>query len=155
FRDEPAIGGRALAGLALLEEKKGTADSMKLAATYYRTLGNSYANVEVRKGKTGGDLFNDLAADKRFLPYPEASAATWGNVRMAGQKKNVGYSGGAQFVLMPEGELTPFARQHRLVFDPNQPVNTPVRLIDAATGKERWAQNLGQMAGNNLAYNQL
>src|SRR5207253_11154810 len=68
FRADPAIGGRALAALALLEEKKGTADSMKLAAAYYRELGQTFAKAEVRKGKTGGDLFNDLAADKRFLP---------------------------------------------------------------------------------------
>jgi outer membrane protein assembly factor BamB/tetratricopeptide (TPR) repeat protein len=153
LRNDSAITGRALAALALLEEKKGTADSMKLAATYYRELSRAFAKVEVRKGKTGADLFNDLAADKRFLPYLEEAASTWGPVKMGARKLGPGgFAAGQSFMMVPEGDLTPFATQHRLVFDPNNPVSTQVRLVDVGTGKERWAQNVGQVAGNNQVF---
>jgi outer membrane protein assembly factor BamB len=149
FRVDPAIGGRALAGLAALEEKKGTADSMKLAAAYYRELGRTFAKAEVRKGKTGADLFNDLAADKRFLPYLEEAGSSWGNVKIAGRRVlgQMGYTGGFHFGLTPAGDRTPFAMQHRVTFDTN-PSNTQIRLVDVTTGKDRWSQNLGQVAGN-------
>src|SRR5581483_137883 len=47
FKKDPNIGGKALATLALLEEKKGTADAMKLAACYYRELGKTFADAKV------------------------------------------------------------------------------------------------------------
>jgi outer membrane protein assembly factor BamB/tetratricopeptide (TPR) repeat protein len=156
FRHQPAVGGRALAALALLEEKKGTADAMRLAASYYRELARDFAKAEVRKGKTGADLFNELAADKRFLPYLEEAGPGWGTAKIAARKIGPGgYAAGLHFLLSPEGELSPFAKQHRVAFDPNNPVNTTLRLIDTTTGKERWAQNLGQVASNNQIFFQL
>ena len=47
FRTEPDTGGRALAALAQLEEKKGTIDSMRLAASYYRQLGREFNGAQV------------------------------------------------------------------------------------------------------------
>jgi outer membrane protein assembly factor BamB/tetratricopeptide (TPR) repeat protein len=153
LRNDPAVAGRALAALAQLEEKKGTADSMKLAAAYYRELGQSFAKVEVRKGKTGADLFNDLAADKRFLPYLEEASTAWGPVKLAARKLGPGgFASPLSFMMVPEGDLTPFAKQHRLVFDPNNPISVQVRLVDVTTGKERWSQALGQVAGNNQVF---
>jgi outer membrane protein assembly factor BamB/tetratricopeptide (TPR) repeat protein len=152
YRKDGAVGGRALATLALLEEKKGTADAVKTAAAYYRELAHDFAKVEVRKGKTGEDLFNELPP-KIFLPYLEERGSAWGKVKMGGRKVgNAGYAGGQRFVLAPTGDDGPFARQHRLDFEAGNPNNTQLRLVDVATGKERWTQNLGQVA-NNAAMN--
>ena len=52
--------------LARLNTRKGLLED---AAYFYRLLGRKYATVKVRDGKTGEDLFNDLATDKRFLPH--------------------------------------------------------------------------------------
>src|SRR5207302_7596055 len=91
YRSDAEVGGKALASLALLEEKKGTAESMKLAAAYYRELARSFSQAEVRPGKTGADLFNDLAADKRFLPYLEEAGSPWGEVKIGA--RNIGMRG--------------------------------------------------------------
>src|SRR5262249_31499346 len=48
YRSEPETGGRALACLAQLEEKKGTVDSMRLAASYYRQLATEFTSTPVR-----------------------------------------------------------------------------------------------------------
>jgi outer membrane protein assembly factor BamB/tetratricopeptide (TPR) repeat protein len=149
LRQDPAVGGRALATLAMLEEKKGTADSVKTAAAYYRELARDFAKTEVRNGKTGEDLFNDLPP-KIYLPYLEEPGSPWGKARIGARKLTGtgGYSGGLQFILAPEGDRTPFAREHRLTFDPGSPLNTQIRLVDTSTGKDRWTQNLGQVVGN-------
>jgi outer membrane protein assembly factor BamB len=155
FRTDPGVGGRALASLALLEEKKGTADSVQLAASYYREVARNFGKVEVRKGKTGADLFNELPP-KIYLPYLEEPTSPWGNLKIAARKLNVqGFVGNPQFVLTPEGDLSPFARQHRLTFDANNGFNTEVRCVDITTGKERWKQPIGQAAGNNNIFSNL
>ena len=43
LRGDAAVGGRALAALALLEQKKGTAGSVETAAGYYRELAHRFA----------------------------------------------------------------------------------------------------------------
>jgi outer membrane protein assembly factor BamB/tetratricopeptide (TPR) repeat protein len=149
LRGDPAVGGRALATLAQLEEKKGTADSIALAASYYRELGRNFAKAEVRKGKTGADLLNELPP-KLYLPYLEEAKSPWGNPKMGARRMGgSGFATGTPFMMAPKGDLTPFAKQHRIGFEPNNQNNTVVRLIDINTGKDRWSQPLGQVPANN------
>jgi outer membrane protein assembly factor BamB len=154
YRDEPEVGGRALATLALLEEKKGSADAMKLAAAYYRELGEKFPTVKVRDGKTGADLLNELAVDKRFLPYMGGQSTLWSKVQFAAREIGTGgnFPG---YIFQPKGDLTPFMRNHRLVLEPSQLFNNPqVELYDLSTNTSRWKQNVG-VDPNNLNLNRL
>jgi outer membrane protein assembly factor BamB len=144
LRDDPAVGGRALATLALLEQKKGTAGAVETAAGYYREIARRFAKVPVRGGKTGADLFNELPP-KIFLPYLQEPRSPFADTRIAARKLNAGgFAAGQLYVLTPTGERSSFAKQHRLMFEPHNPFNNTARLVDLATGKERWTKPLGQ-----------
>src|SRR5206468_12667665 len=67
-KDDPQIAAQAVEALARLMARKGLMDD---AAYYYRLLGTDFANIQIRDGKTGAELFRELATDKRFLPYLE------------------------------------------------------------------------------------
>lgn len=157
YRADAKTGGRALANLALLEEKKGTAESMKLAAAYYRELNKEFGNVAVRQDKTGpktgADLFNELATDPRFRPYLEEPASLWGQSKMAARELPVtSFNTALQgFIFQPEGDVTPLMKHHRLVLDPSNAQNPQLRLIDLTTGNARWTQPLGN-AQQNFQY---
>jgi tetratricopeptide (TPR) repeat protein len=145
YRKDPEVGGRALAALARLEERKGNADAMKLAAAYYRELGRDFPNVIVKDGKTGADLLNELATDKRFLPYLEETGALWHKARIAarevaGMAADPSLQG---FLFYPAGDLTPLTRNHRLLLDTNNATNPVIRFVDLTTNTVRWTQSLG------------
>src|SRR5262249_3581573 len=59
--EDPETVARAYDALARLEIRKGTTESMREAAAFFRKLGREFAKVEIRDGKTGADLFSDLA----------------------------------------------------------------------------------------------
>jgi outer membrane protein assembly factor BamB len=63
---EPEMAARALEALARLMTRKGL---MEDAVHFYRLLRRDHANTVVRDGKTGLQIYNELATDKRFLPY--------------------------------------------------------------------------------------
>lgn len=141
YRQDPEAGGRALAALARLEEKKGTIDSMKLAAAYYRDLAREFPKARVRQDQTGTDLLENLQTDKRYLAFLEEVAPQWGHAPLKARELapgSVPVPGNTGFVLSPEGDQTPFARRHRLLIDRNSPGNATVRLVDLASGRERW-----------------
>ncbi|MCI0638280.1 MAG: PQQ-binding-like beta-propeller repeat protein [Gemmataceae bacterium] len=154
YRKDPKFGGRALASLALLEEKKGSVDSMKLAAAYYRDLYRDFANVAVRTDKTGqrtgADLFNDLATDPRFRPYLEESAVNWSGAKIAARELPAsGINSSLQgFIFQPEGELTPLMKQHRLILDPSNQNNPQLRFVNLSDNSVRWQQTLGSQKIN-------
>lgn len=143
---QAASGGRALAGLAHLEEKRGTAESMQAASVYYRQLAREFPNEKVRQAKTGRDLFDELAADKRLLPYLEESSAFWSQAPLASRELNgVGIQAPVANqqvqinVLHPEGSVSPFIRRHRLVLETNINGLAPkLSFVDLGTGKNRW-----------------
>ena len=154
YQKDPKAGGRALAALALLEEKKGSVESMKLAAAYYRELNREFGNVPVRVEKTGArtgaDLFNELATDPRFRPYLEEGSSPWGNQKIAAREIPAGaFNPNLQgFIFQPEGDLTPLMKQHRLVLDPSNANNPQLRLVDVTTNQMRWTQPLGSVQQN-------
>lgn len=151
YRKDPQVGGRALAALALLEEKKGHAEAMKLAAAYYRELGREFPDAIVRGNNIkGADLLNDLATDKRFLPYLGESGSLWGRAPIKARELPPGqFVQGLQgFMFQPEGDLTPFMKHHRLVLDPTNANDPKIRLVDLTTNAIRWTQNLGTVQSN-------
>lgn len=153
-RTEADTGGRALAALAQLEEKKGTVDSMRLAAAYYRQLATEFTSTPVRNEKTGADLKNELATDKRFLPFLQDTKSTWGPVKMASRDIAAGSFpiGVPGFILQPTGDQTPFALQHRLMFNPADVFNPRIKLKDITTGEDRWETALGRVDMNQQLY---
>ncbi|MCS7045442.1 MAG: PQQ-binding-like beta-propeller repeat protein [Gemmataceae bacterium] len=150
FAGDPASGGRALAALALLEEKKGTVESMKQAAAYYRELAAAFPNVVVRDGKTGAKLLDELATDKRFLPYLAETGTLWSEEKIAARELRVGHVAPLLqgFSFQPEGDLTPFMKRHRLILDPTNNANPQLRFVDLTTGEQRWSVSLGAVPIN-------
>jgi outer membrane protein assembly factor BamB len=150
FARDAASGGRALAALAALEEKKGTVESMKQAAGYYRELAALFPNEVVRDGKTGSKLLDELATDKRFLPFLAETDTLWGDAKIAARELSVGHSAPALqgFSFQPEGDLTPFMKRHRLILDPTNAANPQLRLVDLTGGETRWTTSLGSIPMN-------
>ena len=159
YKNDAKWGGRALAGLARLEEKKGSVESMKLAAAYYRQLNREFAKDAVRiekdKSRTGAELFNELATDPRFRPYLEEPASPWSRqVKIGFRELAGGVSTGNQgYIFEPEGDLTPLMKRSRLVLDPANAANPQLRMIDLVDNSVRWSQTLGSVPYKELYYN--
>jgi outer membrane protein assembly factor BamB len=145
--DDVQTAGRALEALARLELNKKSPESMKRAAAYYRQLAVKYATTELRDGKTGKDLYQELATDKRFLPYLEESGPLWANSRIEARELPPGHFGTApvsRFAFQPRGEGARALGNNRLELDfATYSYGTPtLRLIDMTTGSPRWSQSL-------------
>lgn len=154
FRAEPASGGRALASLARLEEKKTTVESMRLAASYYRELGQHFANAPVRGDKTGADLVSELAADKRFLPFLEEIRNPFGTAKIAARDLVPGQYqplASASIVLLPAGEPNGFAKQNRLMLEANA-FNPKLIMREIGADKNRWDITLGNVQMNQMIF---
>src|SRR5208282_2996772 len=93
-QDDPEIAARALDALARSSMRRG---QMEDAAYYYRILGRDFPHVIVRDGKTGEDLLNELATDKRFLPYLDEPGQAWmGHPQIKVEQENVNAQPAAQ-----------------------------------------------------------
>jgi outer membrane protein assembly factor BamB len=143
-KDDPQVAAQAVEALARLMARKGLMDD---AAYYYRILGTDFANVQIRDGKTGAELFRELATDKRFLPYLEEvdSPAAGGHLQVM-DIPGGGYLSNNQFYpYEPRGDLLPFLQQQRLVWTtrPNpQGQNLTIfqlRVLDKDSSEERWS----------------
>jgi outer membrane protein assembly factor BamB/tetratricopeptide (TPR) repeat protein len=166
-QEDASLAARAVETLARLMIRKGLFED---AAYYYRLLGREYAKVVVRDGKTGADFFNELATDKRFLPYLDEPPSPWigGNKGQgSGTEKKwqtgvevkyreiyggVANQGPQPFALEPEGESLPYFQHHRLAMS-SSPSGPQLKLIDGATGEEPWIQPLP--ANANTLFNNL
>ncbi len=144
--EPPAVAARAVECLARLCTRRGLLDD---AAYFYRLLGTRYKNEVVREGKTGADLFDELATDKRFLPLLDAAAgAAAGKVRMVEERGVYPYNHPA-YLFEQRGEPLPFFREHRLGLLYSG--NDQLRLVDRATGEARWAQTVTSTQFGSLA----
>jgi outer membrane protein assembly factor BamB len=138
-QEDATLAARAVETLARLMIRKGLFED---AAYYYRLLGREYAKVMVRDGKTGADFFNELATDKRFLPYLDEPPSPWTGGKVKAREIYANFSNQLQqqpFVLEPEGEPIPYFQHHRLALSPSGP---QLKLIDDATGEDRWNPTL-------------
>jgi outer membrane protein assembly factor BamB/tetratricopeptide (TPR) repeat protein len=112
-KHRPELAARATEALARLYTRKGLLED---AAYCYRKLSKEYADVLIRKGKTGRQIYEDDAAtDKRLLPYLD-DPQPLGSVRKFGSKKESGdfqppYRG-QLFQFEHSGEKLPFFRHH-------------------------------------------
>jgi outer membrane protein assembly factor BamB len=147
--EDPKLAARAIEALARLNTRKGW---MEDAAYYYELLGKEYAKVPVIDGKTGEDLYNDLATDKRFLPHLDkpSQSNTGGKIKAVDQTGSFPYQHQTyQFGL--QGENIPFFQRNQLMlrFDSHH-----LKLVDRNTNEERWDLPLTKTMFQNLVYGQ-
>lgn len=147
--EEPEIAARALECLARLNVRNGL---LKDAAYYYRLLRAEYPRVVVADGKTGSQIFDEQAADKRILPFLDTPADRMGlagkPVRVKGLRDNFPYQI-PTYRLGQMGEPLPYFQENQLSFR-HQPQG--LRVVDSGTGEEKWSINLTQTQFANLIY---
>jgi outer membrane protein assembly factor BamB len=138
--ENPQVAARAVDGLARLMTAKGLLED---AAYYYRILAHEFGNVVVRDGKTGAELFNELATDKRFLPYLEAQDGPFlgGIIKAKSEPTGIGFVP-PNLGFEARTELVPFFQHHRLslVIEHPSGLNAfKLKLFDRETNEERWS----------------
>ncbi len=136
--EDPVLAARALESLARLATRTGQAET---AVGYYSALGTKYADVVIRDGLTGADLYNDLLTDKRLLPFLEPARLPT-PARIKAVKHTTTNNGYVQqgYVLEPDGaEHSPFFRRHRIMLANNDSGGGWVlRVYDRGSGEEKW-----------------
>ncbi len=145
----PELAARATEALARLYTRKGLLED---AAYCYRKLGSEYAKIVIRDGKTGRDLYNDTATDKRLLPYldePERFGSTKLKAkREAGDFREQMPGHGQLFQFAHSGEELPYFRNHivGLSLDNKHEFKLLDRNLDDDNHapKEVWSQKLTQ-----------
>lgn len=159
WKKDPDIGGRALELLARLELRRGTEESAQRAVAYLRQLAAEFPQVRFQ-GKTGAELVNDVATDKRLLPYLATGPARWPDaplkVRELGPEASREFlqsradlqSPWGKVVLMPRN-TDPLLDTCRLVLHVSFPDNPSVSLLDVNDYRLRWTQSLGPGGLNN------
>jgi hypothetical protein len=114
--DEEVPAAQAIEALARLYIRKGLLDD---AVSLYAELGKHFANIKVRDGKTGGDFFNELITDKRFLPYLEPLRSSWSNTKLKAEviQNTFNQTPQQSFTIEPEGNAIPFFNRNRVVME--------------------------------------
>lgn len=138
--ESPDPGGQALEALARLQIQKR---SMKLAVDYYRQLAEQFPKDIIRDGKTGKELFDEVAAKKIMLPFIEQAGPLWGGSKFKYRElgSNAITSNLAGQMLIPKGDLNPNSAQLRLILEPL--TSSPkLRLVDLASNKDVWTEYL-------------
>src|SRR5260370_32120770 len=119
------MAARAIENLARMMIRKGLLED---AAYYFRILGQDYPQTVIRDGKTGADLFNEQATDKRFLPYLDDPPSPWtgGHVRAKDVPGNYGTNMVMSF--QPEGESLPVFQRSHLIFSTQPQHKRPLQM---------------------------
>jgi outer membrane protein assembly factor BamB len=144
-QEDPPLAARAVEALARLMIRKGLLED---AAYWYRLLGRDYAKVVVRDGKTGADFAKTLATDKRLLAYLDEPCSPWEGARLKAKDVAGSTPQMAPFPFEPEGEVLPFFQRNRVMVQGG----SSLKVVDRATGDERWSQPLSTMANMNYLY---
>ncbi len=114
------------------------------AAHYYRVLRDRYGDVVVRDGKTGAQLHQELANDRRFLLYMEEPTAPRAKkVSATDQTGSFPQTQQQQmFTFEPVGETLPFFRRHRLAVGVGGTNQFEMDERRAADEKNKWSEPL-------------
>jgi outer membrane protein assembly factor BamB len=132
--DDPSFVVRALDGLARLNTRKGMLED---AYDYYHKLKVRFPDVLVRDGKTGAQLFDELATDKRFLQYMDEPGEVQGKQKFkAEEERDKNFSQQAQHMLYtfdPLDEPLPFLKHRRVAVNYS---NSHLVVLDRRGGKD-------------------
>jgi outer membrane protein assembly factor BamB/tetratricopeptide (TPR) repeat protein len=144
--EKPEMAARAVEALARLNTKRGLLED---AAYFYEMLYHDYPNIKVRDGKTGADIFNELATDKRLLPFLDRPNKVGLNIRMKATELRESFPLQYQtYYFDHAGENLPFFQQHQIALrhDLHQ-FKLYARTADA---KEKWSQGLTRTGFQNI-----
>ena len=150
-KDGKASAARATEALARLLTSR---NMMEDAVGMYSRLGLEFPTVAVRDGKTGADIYGDIITDKRLLPSLEpARTISLSKYKVENTPGNNGNYRGPSMAIIPDGDLLPFFKRHRLSLDQDQNTGLQAfKVFDRVTGEERCKftgmQNV-QMYNNN------
>ncbi len=140
-QETPEVAARAIEALARLNTRKGLLED---AAYYYRLLGEKYPNVKV-DGKRGEEYLEDLATDKRFLPYLDQVGrytTRSGFKIQADEDKSSHTPTTPTYQFGHSGEPLPFFARNKLGLA--MAWNNSLKMLDTSTGEERWTRSLTQ-----------
>jgi outer membrane protein assembly factor BamB len=116
---EPPLAAQAHEALAQLCLQAG---DLETAGFYYRKLGQQFGKVTVRDGKTGLELYQEAATDKRLLPYldkPGSPLIGLGHGRFEHEVQSGRFvPTSTVFWLDPEGDVPALLRRYRIGIDP-------------------------------------
>ena len=143
-QSDSTLAARAVEDLARLMIRKNLLED---AAYYYRILGQDYGQTVIRDGKTGADLFNEQATDKRFLPYLDEPPTPWTSKAVIPGREVYGtfQTNTTGFALDSDGENLPFFQRYRLAISGNAG-SLALKLTDRATGEDVWNQKVHDVA---------
>src|SRR5262249_33659070 len=133
--EAPAVAARAIEALARLNTRKGLLED---AAYYYRLLGERYPKVIV-DGKRGEEYLEDLATDKRFLPYLDQAGryVIKGKVDLRSDPVPGSYPMTNQaYQFHHDGEPLPFFLRNKLALKLDY--SHQLKLTDTSTGSDLW-----------------
>jgi hypothetical protein len=134
----PEMAARALEALARLNFKRGLLED---AAYYYELLNRDYGKVMIRDGKTGSDIFNDLATNKFLLPLLDRAGRIGVKAKMAAHDERGNYQQPYQtYFFELAGETLPFFQQNQVALRHDH--MHQFKLIERATGQERMSHRL-------------
>lgn len=148
--EKPDIAARALEALARLNARKGLLED---AAWYYRQLGEKFPAVSVH-GRLGQEYLEDLATDKRFLPYLDQAGrfVLRGKADLRSKEDRAGAAATSMSYRFGHvGEPLPFFSRHKLELETGW--QHQLKLTDIATGEERWKLNLTRTQFDTIARN--
>ncbi len=134
---DPEWSGRAVEGLARLSVRKGL---LKDAGYYSRLLRRDFAQVPIRDGKTGADLFDEQTGDKRMLPYLDepGELRSGDRLRVSEERGSFPRQKGT-YLLGQAGEPLPFFQDHHLALRAR---THSLHLLERPGGAEKWQQPL-------------
>jgi outer membrane protein assembly factor BamB len=134
---DPETAARAVESLARLNTRKGLLED---AAYYYRILRDRYPTVKVRDGKTGADIFNEMATDKRLWSHLDASPpfGAAGSIHATAAAETSPLQN-QTFKFSHDGENLPFFQRYSLGIQFGAGNNNElVKLVDRTTGDPYW-----------------
>jgi outer membrane protein assembly factor BamB/tetratricopeptide (TPR) repeat protein len=149
-QEAPEVAARAVEALARLNTRKGLLED---AAFYYRLLGEKYPKVVV-DGKKGEEYLEDLATDKRFLPYLDQAGrfVIRGKVDLRHTEKRENFPYSVQtYQFAHAGEAVPFFVRNKLALQMTYPQQ--LKLHDTSSGEDRWKLNLTPTQFQQIATN--
>jgi outer membrane protein assembly factor BamB/tetratricopeptide (TPR) repeat protein len=143
--EDDAFVARALDGLARLCTRKGELED---AYRYYESMKVRFPDKEVRDGKTGTQLFDELATDKRFLQYmdetveapagkADAAPAPVKRKYASVMERDKNFNQQSQhsiFTFTPEGDPLPALKHLRIGMNPG---TSHFKVVDRRDGKEQ------------------
>ncbi len=133
---DPELAARAVECLARLNTRKGLLED---AAYYYRLLRDRYPTVKVRDGKTGADLFDEIASDKRLWGELDEQPPFGAAGRLVAREERDNYPQQSQvFKFDRAGEALPFFRRYDVGLNLS---SNQLMLIDRTAGDRDRANN--------------